>query len=45
MPRSIIALIVVLVLLVGGIFLLSTRDSHKEPTRIDKEVPLANLAN
>ncbi|MCW3849550.1 hypothetical protein OF829_20120 [Sphingomonas sp. LB-2] len=45
MPRSIIVLIVVAVLLVGGIVLLSMRDTHKEPTRIDKAVPLENLAN
>ena len=45
MPRSIIALIVVLVLLVGGLFLLASRTSHKEPTRVEKVVPLENLAN
>jgi len=46
MPRSIIVLIVVVVLLVGGTVLFSMKGgSHKEPTRIDKEVQLANLAN
>jgi hypothetical protein len=45
MPRSIIALIVVVVLLLGGIFLLSRCDTQKEPTRIDKAVSLENLAN
>lgn len=45
MPRSIIVLIVAAVLLVGGIVLLSMRDTHKEPTRIDKAVSLENLAN
>ena len=45
MPRSIVVLIVVVVVLVGGIVLLSMRDTHREPTRIDKVVPLENLAN
>jgi hypothetical protein len=46
MPRSIIVLIVVAVLLVGGTVLLSMKGgSNKEPTRVDKEVRLDNLAN
>jgi hypothetical protein len=45
MPRSVILLIVVAVVLLGGIVLLSMRDTHKEPTRIDKAVSLENLAN
>lgn len=45
MPRSIIVLIVAVVLVVGGIVLLSMRDTHKEPTRVDKVVTLENLAN
>jgi len=45
MPRSIIALIIVLVLLVGGVVLLASRTSHKEPTRVEKAIPLDNLAN
>lgn len=44
MPRSIVVLAVVLVLLVAGLFLLSTRSSTKEPTRVEKAVPLENLA-
>lgn len=43
MPRSLIALIVVLVLLVVGMFVLAGRSSEKEPTRIEKVVPLDNL--
>lgn len=46
MPRSIIVLIVAVVLLVGGIVLLSVKGpGQKEPTRVDKVVPLENLAN
>ena len=44
MPRIAVVLIIVLVVLVGGLFLLSSRNSHKEPTRIEKVVPLENLA-
>ena len=45
MPRSILVLIVVLVLLVAGMVLLSMKDSSREPVRVDKVVPLENLAN
>jgi hypothetical protein len=46
MPRSIIVLIVAVVLLLGGIVLLSMKGgTAKEPTRVDKVVPLENLAN
>ena len=44
MPRLIVALIVVLVLLIGGMALLSMRSSHKEPIRVEKAIPLENLA-
>jgi hypothetical protein len=44
MPRMIVVLIVVLVLLIGGLFLLAGRTSEKEPTRVEKVVPLENLA-
>ena len=44
MPRSLVVLIVVLVLLIGGLFFLSTRSSEKQPTRVEKVVPLDNLA-
>lgn len=43
--RSLLALIVVLVLLVGGLVFLSTRSSEKEPVRMEKVVPLDNLTN
>lgn len=45
MSRSLIALIVVIVLLVGGLFFLASRGTHKEPVRMEKVVPLDNLAN
>jgi hypothetical protein len=45
MSRSLVALIVVVVLLVGGLVLLSTRSSEKEPVRMEKVVPLDNLTN
>jgi hypothetical protein len=44
MSRSLVALIVVLVVLIGGIVLLSMRSSVKEPVRVEKVVPLENLA-
>jgi preprotein translocase subunit YajC len=45
MSRSVIALIVVLVVLVGGLFFLAGRETKKEPVRMEKVVPLDNLAN
>ena len=45
MPRSFVALLVVLVLLVGGIVFLSSRSTEQEPVRMEKVVPLDNLAN
>jgi hypothetical protein len=45
MSRSIVALLVVIVLLVGGIIFLSTRSTEKEPVRMEEVVPLDNLAN
>ena len=45
MSRSLVVLIVVVVLLIGGLFLLASRHSTKEPTRVEKVVPLENLAN
>jgi hypothetical protein len=45
MPRSLVLLLVVLVLLVGGLVFLSTRSTEKEPVRMEKAVPLENLAN
>jgi len=45
MSRSLVALIVVILLLVGGLVFLSTRDTAKEPVRMEKVVPLDNLTN
>lgn len=45
MSRSIVALIVVLLVLVGGVIFLSTRSTEKEPVRMEKVVPLDNLTN
>ena len=45
MSRSLLALLVVLVLLVGGLVFLSTRSAEKEPVRMEKVVPLDNLTN
>ena len=45
MSRSLVLVIVVVVVLIGGIFFLSTRSTQKEPTRVEKVVPLDNLAN
>ncbi|WP_199560168.1 hypothetical protein [Sphingomonas psychrotolerans] len=45
MSRSLVALIVVLLVLVGGIIFLSTRNTEKEPVRMEKVVPLDNLTN
>ena len=44
MPRSLVVLIVVLVLVVGGLFFLAGRNTEREPTRVEKVVPLENLA-
>ena len=45
MPRSIVVLIAVVLVLVAGLFFFASRDSHKEPVRIEKAIPLDNLAN
>ena len=44
MSRPVLILIVLLVVLVGGLFLLAGRDSTKEPTRMEKAVALENLS-
>jgi hypothetical protein len=43
MSRSLVALIVVLLVIVGGLVFLSSRSTEKEPTRMEKVVPLDNL--
>jgi hypothetical protein len=45
MSRSLLALIVILVVLIGGVVFLSTRSTEKEPVRVEKVVPLDNLTN
>ena len=44
MSRPILLLILVLVVLVGGLFLLAGRAREKPTVRIEKAVSLANLA-
>ena len=45
MSRSLIIVVAVLILLVGGLFFLSGRDTEKQPVRVEKVVPLENLSN
>ena len=45
MSRSLIIVVAVVILLVGGLFFLSGRDTEKQPVRVEKVVPLENLAN
>lgn len=45
MSRMMVTLIVVLVVLIGGLFLLSGGAREKTPVRVEKVVPLANLSN
>ncbi|UUL81288.1 hypothetical protein OKW76_06860 [Sphingomonas sp. S1-29] len=45
MSRSLVILVVVIVLLVGGLFYLSGRDATKAPVTVEKVVPLENLSN
>ena len=45
MSRPLIALIVILVVVVGALFVLAGRTNEKPLTRVEKVVPLANLSN
>lgn len=45
MPRWVLVLIVVLVVLLGGLFVLAGMDVEKQPTQIEQVVPLDNLAS
>lgn len=45
MPRSLVALIAVVVLLIAGVIFLGTRSTEQEPVRMEKVIPLDNLAN
>ncbi|MEG3180528.1 hypothetical protein [Sphingomonas sp. LT1P40] len=45
MSRLLVILIIVAILLIGGLFFLSGRDTEKQPVRVEKVVPLENLSN
>lgn len=45
MPRWVLLLVVILVVLLGGLFVLAGMDTEKQPTQIEKVVPLDNLAS
>lgn len=44
MSRMMLVLIVAVLVLVGGMILLSSRAHEKQPTRVEKAVSLGNLA-
>lgn len=44
MSRPLVILVVVLVIVVGGLFVLAGRDTAKAPTRVEKAVALENLS-
>lgn len=45
MSRSLIIVIIVAILLIGGLFLLAGRDTQKAPVTVERAVSLDNLAN
>lgn len=45
MSRSLVILLIILVIVVGGLFWLAGRDTNTAPHQIEKTVPLANLQN
>ena len=45
MSRSLVALIVVVLVVIGALFFLAGRSTTKEPVRVEKAVPLENLAH
>lgn len=45
MSRSLVTLLVLLVVLVGGLFFLAGRNTEKPSVQVEKVVPLANLQN
>ncbi len=45
MSRLAITIVIILVVLVGGMFLLAGRAHEKPLVRVEKVVPLANLSN
>ncbi|MES2336533.1 MAG: hypothetical protein V4537_00365 [Pseudomonadota bacterium] len=44
MSRPLLILVVLLVVVVGGLFVLAGRDTTKAPTRVEKAVALENLS-
>ncbi len=45
MSRSLLVMIVVAIVVVGGLFLLAGRSGEKPLTHVEKVVPLANLSS
>ena len=45
MSRLLVLVIAVVILLIGGLFFLSGRDTETQPVRVEKVVPLENLSN
>lgn len=45
MSRSLVLVIAIVILLIGGLFFLSGRDTERAPVRVEKVVPLENLSN
>ncbi|MFD1789063.1 hypothetical protein ACFSC3_15985 [Sphingomonas floccifaciens] len=44
MSRPLVILVVLLVVVVGGLFVLAGRDTTQAPTRVEKAVALENLS-
>ena len=44
MSRPLVILVVLLVVVVGGLFVLAGRDTAKDPVRVEKAVSLENLS-
>ncbi len=45
MSRSLLVLLVLIVVLVGGMFFLAGRSTEQQPVQVEKAVALENLAN
>ena len=45
MSRSLVMLLVIIVIIVGGLFWLAGRDTAQQPHQIETTIPLANLQN
>ncbi|WP_275431401.1 hypothetical protein [Sphingomonas longa] len=43
MSRLVITVVVILVVVIGGLFLLAGRDGERPMTQVEKQVSLANL--